>query len=308
MGKPIISLVIPLHNEEKVIDLLLERSVKSLEGITREFEIICIDDGSTDQGLQKLFAHHQHEPRIKIIVLSRKFGHQAAYTAGLAHATGEYVAMMDGDLQDPPELLKQMYEKLTNEKLDAVYGKRIAREESFPKRFVLKLFHRVFHDFAKFQPNEDVGNFAIFNSSIHRSLLSLSEKTRYLPGLRFFIGFKQHYVEYERAERPVGSSKMSTRALFRLAFDALFSFSDFPIKLCIAAGLLGVLVFLGGLAYTVISKLTGIAPLGWSSILISIYFWGSVQLLFLGIIGEYISRVYKEVQGRPLYIVKEVIE
>ena len=175
------------------------------------------------------------------------------------------------------------------------------------KKLSLRLFHRVFHNVARLQPHEDVGNFAMFNRSVHAALLSLTEKSRYLPGLRFFVGFRQEPIDYDRADRADGRSKMRLGELFSLTFDAIFSFSDLPIKFCIWAGLFGVLTFFVGTVYTVVSKLAGWAPLGWSSILISIYFWGSIQLLFLGIIGEYIFRIYRETQNRPLYVVREFL-
>jgi dolichol-phosphate mannosyltransferase len=307
MNTPLLSLVVPLHNEERVIETLLDRSIRSLGEITQEFELICVDDGSTDRSLAMLFERHTRDPRVKVVSLSRKFGHQAAYTAGLSYAKGSYVAMMDGDLQDPPELLKPMYERLTAGGFDVVYGKRRSRGERFGRKVVLRIFHSVFHDIASLQPNEDVGNFAMFNRPVHAALLSLSEKTRYLPGLRFFVGFRQQPIEYDRSDRLAGASKMRLGELFALAFDAIFSFSDVPIKFSIYAGLFGVLTFFAGTVYTVVSKLAGFAPIGWSSILISIYFWGSIQLLFLGILGEYIFRIYRETQNRPLYIVREFI-
>jgi polyisoprenyl-phosphate glycosyltransferase len=308
MSKTQISVVIPIYNEEEVIEKLFERCITVLEQITDDLEIICVDDGSTDKSLSKLIERHNKDNRFKVLVLSRNFGHQAAYTAGLSYARGEYIAMMDGDLQDPPELLGEMYGKLINTNCDIVYGKRMERKEKFPKNLFIKVFHLVFKVFSKVDEPADVGNFSMFNRKALNAFLSIKEKNRYLPGLRSFIGFNREYVEYSRPERASGEAKMSFQKLVNLGLDALFSFSDFPIKICLYTGLIGVMIFFVATVYTLISKFTGVAPLGWSSTLLSIYFLGSIQLLFLGIIGEYIFRIYKESQNRPIFIVKDFID
>lgn len=303
-----ISLVIPIFNEEELIDELFKRTIEAMHKITDSFEIICVDDGSTDSSLEKMIECHQKDGRFKVLVLSRNFGHQSAYTAGLEYAKGEYMAMMDGDLQDPPELIAQMYKKITDESLDVVYGKRISRNEPLFKKALIKLFHSIFKHFSKMNKIENVGNFSLFSWRVKKSLLAIKEKNRYLPGLRFFVGFKQSYIEYDRQERILGTPKMNLKKLFNLALDAIFSFSDLPIKVCLYTGLFGMTIFFAGLIYSFISKIMGIAPFGWSSLVVSIYFLGSVQLLFLGIIGEYIYRIYIEIQNRPLYFIERFID
>jgi len=303
-----ISLIIPIYNEEELIPVLFERCISNLITITNNFEIICIDDGSRDNSLKKLIECHQRDNRFKILVLSTNFGHQSAYTAGLSYSKGNYIVMMDGDLQDSPELIKTMYEKITKENLDVVYVKRIARNENWLKRLLIKIFHNIFKYFSKLEHTENVGNFSIFNRKVLNSLLSIKEKNRYLPGLRAFIGFKQDYITYRRPDREFGTAKMNYKKLLHLAMDAIFSFSDLPIKICLYTGMAGIIACISGFIYTLISKIIHIAPFGWSSLIISIYFLGSVQLLFLGIIGEYIFRIYKETQNRPLYIVDKFIE
>jgi dolichol-phosphate mannosyltransferase len=303
-----LSLIIPLYNEEALVSELLERSTAALKSATQDFEIICVDDGSSDRTLEKLLRCHESDSRIKIIVLSRNFGHQAAYTAGLTYAKGDYIAMMDGDLQDPPELLPAMLEKLRVDKLDVVFGKRIERREKWPKKQLIDLFHRAFQSVLPNQTVENAGNFSIFSKRVAQAMLSLQEKNRYLPGLRLFVGFKQGYVEYRRPDRKDGAAKMSLEKLMRLALDAFFSFTDLPIKVCLYSGLLGVATFFGGFIYTLISKASGLAPFGWSSTVLSIFFFGSVQLIFLGILGEYVYRIYRETQNRPLFIVREYID
>jgi glycosyltransferase involved in cell wall biosynthesis len=216
--------------------------------------------------------------------------------------------MMDGDLQDPPELLKAMYQKLVEKNCQIVYGKRTGRKEKFARRMFIKIFHLIFSKFSNSGKDAEAGNFSMFNREALNVLLSLEERSRYLPGLRSYIGFSQDYVEYPRSEREIGEPRMAFFKLVNLSFDAIFSFTDFPIKMCIYTGLFGLFLFFLAILYAVISKLTGIAPLGWSSTLLSIYFLGSIQLLFLGVIGEYIARIYKESLSRPIYIVKEFIE
>jgi len=308
MLKTHVSVVIPIYNEEELIEKLFERCINVLKGITDDFEIICVDDGSTDKSLSKLIECHNKDNRFKVLVLSRNFGHQVAYTAGLNYARGEYIAMMDGDLQDPPELLKDMYSKLINKNCDIVYGKRIERKEKFLKKLFIKVFHLVFKILSKIDEATDVGNFSMYSRRALNAFLSIKEKNRYLPGLRSFIGFNREYIEYSRPDRAGGKAKMNFQKLINLGLDAIFSFSDFPIKVCLYTGLIGVLLFFMATIYTLISKFTGIAPLGWSSTLLSIYLLGSIQLLFLGIIGEYIFRIYKESQDRPIFITKDFID
>lgn len=308
MRVPHISLVIPLYNEEELIEELFKRCRDVLKDITDSFEIICVDDGGTDNTLSKLIECHNKDNRFKVLVLARNFGHQAAYTAGLEYTKGEYVAMMDGDLQDPPEVLKEMYKKLTKEKFDIVYGRRIGRKEKFPRKLFIKAFHLIFKNIIRINTDTDVGNFSMFNRKALNAILSFKEKNRYLPGLRSFIGFNQGSVEYSRPERLSGKAKMNFRKLFNLGLDAFFSFSNFPIRICLFSGLTGVILFFLATVYTLVGKLSGIAPFGWSSTILSIYLVASIQLLFLGIIGEYIFRIYKEIQNRPIFIVKEFIE
>lgn len=303
-----LSLIIPLYNEEALVDELLSRSSAALQRATEDYEIICVDDGSSDRTLEMLLAGHARDGRIKALVLSRNFGHQSAYTAGLTYARGDYIAMMDGDLQDPPELLPSMFEKITAENIDVVFGKRIEREEKWPKRQLIELFHRMFQRVLRNQDVENTGNFSVFSRRVAQALLALHEKNRYLPGLRFFVGFKQSYIEYRRPDRHEGTAKMTLAKLVRLAFDAFFSFTDLPLKVCLYSGLLGVLTFFGGMIYTLLSKASGKAPFGWSSTVLSIFFFGSVQLVFLGILGEYVYRIYRETQNRPLFIVRDYIE
>jgi len=303
-----ISLVIPVFNEEKLIDELISRTIAALESFTRDYEVIFVDDGSTDQSLSKILLHKKKNKNIKVLSLSKNFGHQAAYTAGLEHAKGDILAMMDGDLQDPPELLAEMYRKLTGDEFDIISAKRTGRKGKPARKLWTKLFHRIFRNIGEIKNMESYGNYSMMKRIAADALLSMKEKVRYLPGLRSFIGFRHGDVEYIRDNRYRGKSKMSLRKLFILASDAIFSFSRFPIRLCLILGTIGTIVFLGAGIYVIIAKATGIAIPGWSSTLLSIYFLGSIQLVFLGIIGEYIFRNYKESQNRPIYFIRELYD
>jgi polyisoprenyl-phosphate glycosyltransferase len=299
-----ISLIIPVYNEESLIEELLTRSVKAVESFTLNYEILFINDGSTDLTLQKLIEARKQYPRIKIVDLSKNFGHQAAFTAGLEIAMGNYVAMMDGDLQDPPELLAEMYLKLKDGGFDIVSGKRKGRKGK-RLRFTTNLFHLFFKKIAGIAEMENSGNFSMMNRAAVNALVQLKETIRYLPGMRSFIGFNHGYVEYVREDRFKGEPKMTLGKLMMLGADAIFSFSKFPIKVCLFLGTIGTIIFLCAGIYVLIAKAFGFAVIGWSSTVLSIYFLGSIQLIFLGVIGEYVYRIYKESQNRPIYLVKK---
>jgi dolichol-phosphate mannosyltransferase len=303
--EPVITVVVPVYNEESLIDDLAGSLLETLNGITPDFEIIAVNDGSTDSTLGRLIEWRTKDQRIKILDLSRNFGHQAAFSAGLAYSKGKYTVMMDGDLQDPPSVIKDFYTKISAGKADIVYGKRLSRKESFSRKLLIGLFHTIFKKLSRTKGPSDVGNFCMMNRTALQAFLSLHEKNRYLPGLRYFIGFRQEYVEYNRESREKGKPKMTIFRLISLAFDAIFSFSKLPIKISLILGILGILASLTGIGIVAYKKLIGEAITGWTSTMLSIYFLGSVQLLFLGILGEYIYRIYKETQNRPVYIVKD---
>lgn len=300
-----ISLVIPIYNEEAVIPELIGRTVDSLNKITSDFEIILVDDGSSDNSLDLLMSHREKDNRIKILQLSRNFGHQAAYTAGMSKAQGKFVGLMDGDLQDPPELFAKMHSMLSADNVDVVYGKRIKKVLFRGRSILTHLFHKGFQKLSGLEDIENVGNFSMMNQTALKAMLSFSEKKRYLPGIRRFIGFRQEYIEYKREDRNIGRSKMKLGQLISLSSDAIFSFSKVPIRLCLYMGIIGVLVFFLAGLYTLIAKIAGFAIPGWSSTLLSIYFLGSIQLTFMGVLGEYIYRIHKESQNRPLFLVKD---
>ena len=302
------SLVIPVYNEEQLIDDLVSRVVASVESFAGDYELLFIDDGSTDDSVKRLLNHRLFNKRIKIISLSKNFGHQAAFTAGLELSTGEIVGMMDGDLQDPPELLAEMYRKIKEEGFDIVSGKRTGRKGRSNRTFYTFLFHVIFKYMAGLENMENAGNFSMMTREALLALLSMKEKVRYMPGLRSFIGFNQGTVDFIRDDRFQGEPKMSLSKLFTLANDAIFSFSRFPIRLCLYLGILGTVVFMLAGIYVLVDKMLGFAIIGWSSTLLSLYFLGSIQLIFLGIVGEYVFRIYKESQNRPIYFIRKIHE
>ncbi|MEA1877802.1 MAG: glycosyltransferase family 2 protein [Bacteroidota bacterium] len=300
-----LSIVIPLYNEADGVEELLSRTVSALIQTHKEYEIIVVDDGSTDQTLHLLLELREKNPLIKVLQLSRNFGHQAAYTAGMHQAKGKFIVLIDGDLQDPPELIVDMYNKISGRDLDVVYGKRINSPQLSRRPILARYFHKLFKRLSGFPDMDNVGNFSIMNRRALDAILSFSENVRYLPGLRRLIGFQQGFIEYERLPRFSGKSKMRISQLLSLSSDAIFSFSKVPIKICLYMGIIGVVVFFLAGVYTLIAKLAGFALLGWSSTVLAIYFLGSIQLTFMGVIGEYVYRIYKESQKRPLYFVRE---
>ncbi len=303
-----ISVVIPLLNEGNLVTQLVEEVFKNLRSTGETFEVVCIDDGSTDSTLQKLIEFRNIHDQLKVISFSRNFGLQAALTAGLDYAKGDYVVMMDGDFQDPPELLPVLYNKIKGGRADIVTAVRDQRNEKLSRRILTGLFHRIFSQMSEEHQVANAGNFSILNKKAHKAVLQFSEKNRYMPGIRNFVGFKHEFIVFERPGRLKGKAKMNFGKLFSLASDAIYSFSKWPIKACLYFGILGIFVFLGAIIYTLVSKLMGFAPIGWSSMFMAISFFGSVQLTFLGLIGEYIYLIFKEVQNRPVYIVKEIYE
>jgi polyisoprenyl-phosphate glycosyltransferase len=303
-----ISVVIPFLNEEELVERFLRELSENLVQTGEEFEIVCVDDGSTDATLQKLLRFRQKNSQLKIISLSRNFGLQAALTAGIEYAKGDYVVIMDGDFQDPPELVPVLFDKIEATGADIVSAVREARSEKLTKRVYINIFHRIFDNLTGGQQVSQTGNFCIINKKAHKAMLQFSERNRYIPGIRNFIGFRHEFILYDRPDRQEGEAKMSRRKLFLLAADAIYSFSKWPIIICLYLGLLGILIFFGAIAYTFASKILGLAPIGWSSMFLAISFFGSVQLTFLGLIGEYVYRIFKEVQNRPIYFVQEIYE
>ncbi|MBA4312063.1 MAG: glycosyltransferase [Chlorobiaceae bacterium] len=301
------SVIIPVYNEEAIIPELHRRLKLTLDTIGMEAEVIFVDDNSTDQTFSIIESLHKTDQRFKIIRLARNFGHQVAITAGMEFTSGEAVILMDGDLQDPPELLPSLLAKWT-EGYQVVYTIKKSRKENVLKRFAFASFYKMMHIFSSISIPMEAGNFSLMDRKVVDVIRSMPERNRYISGMRAWAGFKQTGIEFDREARFAGKPKMSIKKLVDLALDGLISFSNAPLRLAIYVGLVvAAISFIGGL-YVIYEKLfTDKAILGWTSTIVAITFIGSMVLLTLGVIGEYIGRIYDEVKQRPIYVVKDKI-
>jgi dolichol-phosphate mannosyltransferase len=303
-----ISVVIPIFNEEPIVNTLLHRVVTSLEALSQPFEIICVDDGSKDESLARLKAAREKDRRVKIISLSRNFGHQQAFLAGISHAKGDYIVMMDGDLQDPPELIGKFLQASSEGGYDVVYGIRKKRKEGFFKRLAYWFFYRIFRASVSFDIPLDTGDFSMITRKALNEILSSHEQSLFLRGTRSWVGFRQTGIEYERDKRYAGEVKYTFRKLAKLAYNGIFSFSDLPVKFIFFSGVVLLVLSFVYLLYLVVSYffLSGV-PQGFSTLVTVIIVFSSVQLISLGVIGEYLLRIYDESRRRPLFIVKDML-
>lgn len=305
---PELSIVIPVYNEESVLHELLTRLSAVTEALGVSWEIIFVDDGSTDRTAEIIKTRATADLRIKLICLSRNFGHQAAVSAGLEHATGSAVVVMDGDLQDPPEIIPEMY-ALYRKGNDVVYAVRKARKEGLLKRFCYYLFYRIAHKTGEqVSLPLDAGDFSLMARRIVERINRFPERGRYMRGLRSWVGFRQVGLPYERDERRGGVSKYGVFKLFRLAYDCFFGFTRLPLLIINVLGFaFSVLSCLGIVVIFFLRLFTRMYIPGFASTAILILFTGGVQLFMLGIVGEYMKRLYDEVRQRPLYLVDEKI-
>jgi dolichol-phosphate mannosyltransferase len=302
------SIVAPVCNEEEVIKEFYKRLVSIMDSLHEGYEIIFINDGSTDKSLQIMKELHSKDERVKIINFSRNFGHQIAITAGMDYSSGEAVIIIDADLQDPPEVIPRFIEKW-KEGFEVVYGIRESREgESAFKKLTAKIFYRILQKMIDIKIPLDAGDFRLIDRKVVDSLKEIRERSRFVRGLTSWVGFKQEGILYKREKRFAGHTKYSLKKMLKLAVDAVFSFSNFPLRIASYFGfLIAGLSFLY-LIYVIILKLfTNTLIPGWTSLIVAVLFLGGVQLICLGIIGEYIGRIGEEVKHRPLYIIKEVI-
>lgn len=306
--KPTLSLVIPIWNEEAVIPELYKRIVSVMDQIGETWELICVNDGSTDDSLSRLEELHAQDPRIKIIHFSRNFGHQIAITAGTDYANGDAVIVMDADLQDPPSVVVEMVDRW-REGYEVAYAVRTARAgETFFKTFTASLFYRLLQWVTDdVEIPLDAGDFRLMDRKVIQAMRQVREKHRFMRGLTSWVGFKQIAVEYERAERFAGETKYPFRQMLRLALTAITSFSYLPLRLATYFGFGLAFISLAGIILTVVLRLSGSEILkGQGTTLVTVLFMGGIQLIFLGIIGDYLARIYDEVKDRPLYLVSSV--
>lgn len=303
-----LSLVVPAYNEEEVIDVFYERTVPILSSIDERFEIIFVNDGSCDCTAERIKALHQRDPRIKLIELSRNFGKEIALTAGLDFAQGEVVVVTDADLQDPPELIPKMVEKW-REGYDTVYAvRRIRQGETFLKKTTAKTFYRVIKRISRVEIPENAGDFRLMSRRTVNALKLLRERHRFMKGVFSWIGFKQTGIPYNREPRIAGRTKWNYWRLFNFAVDGITSFSYVPLQLSSYLGCFAALFAFFYAGYLVIRTLIwGIDLPGYASIMVAILFFSGVQLIFLGVIGEYLGRMFNETKNRPLYLIQGMV-
>lgn len=305
---PEISIVIPLFNEEKVFSTLIERIDNVLLKLSIKAEVVLIDDGSSDQTAAFIKSKCLQDDRYQGILLSRNHGHQLALSAGLNYARGtKAIMVMDGDLQDPPELIMDFYNKHL-EGYDVVYAIRRKRKEGLLKRFAYWLYYRLQRSVSNFEIPIDSGDFGLISRRVVDQLVAMPEQSRYLRGMRSWVGFKQIGIEYARDSRLAGESNYSMKQLMGLAFNGIFNFSEFPIKFITRLGIVTIVTSLIYLFYNIYRKFfIGDVPLGFTALIMAIVLFSGVQLISIGIIGEYVVRIFFQVKNRPLYIVSERI-
>ncbi len=303
-----LSVVVPVFNEEDTLRELHGRLSGALPPV-EVWEIILVDDGSADGSWPLMRELSAVDPRLRLVRLSRNFGHQAAITAGLEAARGEAVVVIDADLQDPPELIPELVARW-RDGYDVVYAVRAERTGENPVRLLaISLFYKLFRRIAGGDIPANVGDFRLVSRRVVDALMAMPERARFLRGMTSWVGFKQTGVEYRRDPRYAGSSKYPPRKLVRLALDGIVSFSTIPIKLVAWLGFALVVFCLVVLSWTLYTRFfTNSAPQGWTSLLVVVLLLGGVQLLSLGIIGQYVARIFDEVKQRPLYLVAETVE
>lgn len=309
MSTPDINIVIPLYNEEEVFDKLIERLVKLMASFPKSIEVILVDDGSSDKTPELITELAMKDARFQSIVLSRNFGHQIALSAGLQQITAsEAVFIIDADLQDPPELLGEFYSYF-KQGYDVVYAVRKNRKENFLKKFAYKLFYRLMDKISYIHIPLDTGDFSLISARVAHLMNEMPEESRFLRGMRSWLGFKQIGIAYDREERLSGASKYTLRKLFQLAFNGVFNFSEIPIKLITNLGLFTIFSSFCYLIYVIAKKLIyGNVPEGFTGLLFVLVLFGGIQLLSLGLIGEYVLRIFFQVKQRPLFIIKEKVK
>ena len=312
--KVLVSVVVPCFNEEAVIGLTHQRLVEALgDTPSLDLEIVYVNDGSRDRTEELLFALADRDPRVKVVSFTRNFGHQPAVSAGLEYASGDAVAVIDADLQDPPEVILRLVEKW-REGYDVVNAVREKRKEGVAKRFAYALFYKLYRRLASIDVPLDSGDFALMDRRVVDVMNALPEKNRFVRGLRSWSGFRQTGVAYERDSRAAGETKYSFRKLLLLAFDGIVNFSTAPLSFIFGLGIVtAVIAMCAGAIYLaarifaipIFGYTPGEAP-GFTTLILTILFFSGVQLISIGILGEYLGRIYQEIKMRPTFVVKEV--
>jgi glycosyltransferase involved in cell wall biosynthesis len=305
---PTVSVVAPVFNEEAILPELYRRMRDVLDGASEDWELVLINDGSRDSSPEIMRQLHEQDPRVKVVYFARNFGHQIAITAGADYARGDAVVIIDADLQDPPEVILDLLAKW-REGYEVIYAIRAQRRgETWFKEFTAKAFYRIIYRITDIDIPMDTGDFRLMDRKAVNALKGMREKHRFMRGLSVWIGFRQTGVEYVRAERYAGETKYPLKKMLRFALDGITSFSYLPLQLATYAGFICAALAVLGIIVTVVLRLSGSqAFYGQATTLVSVLFLGGVQLICLGIIGEYLGRIYDEVKGRPLYIVSSTL-
>jgi dolichol-phosphate mannosyltransferase len=300
-----LSVIVPLFNEEQHIGALNERIITVLASMSISNEVIYINDGSKDRTLPLIIGlTHQFE-NIKYIDFSRNFGHQQAISAGIQFAKGKYLIIMDGDGQDPPELIPELYEKAISG-FEVVYAKRKKRQgEGLLKKFTAKLFYRILAKITNIEIPLDTGDFRIIHQKVQRILNQMPEQHKYIRGQIAWIGFNQTYIEYDREERMSGQTKFTYRKMVGFAIDGISGFSTWPLKVATISGFIVSFISFMLIIYSLYQKFFGETEKGWTSLNISVLFIGGIQLIGIGILGEYLGRVSENVKNRPHFIIRD---
>ena len=305
MANTFISVVIAIYNEEKVLPELYNRLIPVLSAISEDYEVILVDDGSKDRSWEIIENFAKKNEKIKGIKFSRNFGQHVATTAGLDNSNGDFVVLMDADLQDQPEEIPKMLEKC-KEGFEVVYAVRKTRDESFLKRMSGKSFYFVFNKLSSFQLRPDIGMFRVMTRLVRDNIVQMREQTRIITGLIDWLGFPSAYVEIDRPERFSGETKYTLRRLLRLAMQGIMSFSNIPLRF---ATYMGLTVSVGSMLlgfYFIIKKVfLDIDLAGWPSLITAVLFLGGIQLMVIGILGEYIGRIFIDIKQRPLYVINK---
>ena len=300
-----LSIVAPCYNEELALPQFVDRVTAVCRQLGCDYEIVLVNDGSRDNSLQVMHKLREDDPRVKVLNLSRNFGHQVAITAGMDYAQGSAVVVIDSDLQDPPEVIPEMI-AAWKDGADVVYGVREQREgETWFKLTTAKLFYRLIDRITSITIPVDTGDFRLMDRRVIDVMKELREHHRFMRGLSAWTGFRQTGVKYKRQPRYAGSTNYPLRKMVKLAWDAITSFSFAPLQLATSVGFIIAFLALLGILVSIILRLFGHAIVGQATTLISVLFLGGIQLIFLGIIGEYLGRIYDEVKRRPLYIVAD---
>jgi glycosyltransferase involved in cell wall biosynthesis len=301
------SLVVPAHDEATNVEAFYGRVLSAIEALDIDFEIIFVNDGSQDQTLPLLIQIREQDSRVKIIDLSRNFGKEIALTAGLEHATGDVVVPTDADLQHPPEIIPKMVDAW-KDGADVVFATRVDRtSESFMKRLSAKIFYRVLGLVGEVPNHDRIGDFCLLDRRVVDVLKKLPEHNRFMKGLFAWTGYRQAFVPYEQESRKLGVTSWNYWRLWNLALEGITSFSTFPLRVWTYIGFVLAFLSLIYAAYTVAQTLIyGVITPGFASIMVAILFIGGIQLISLGVIGEYIGRIFSEVKGRPLYLVRDL--